>query len=115
MIIVSLVFSGAKLRIIIEMEALFAPAMSLKIGHTVFRRVGCRVPEPMTHKVVGQELLLHEMLGIVVGIFIVFAVAEFLHKGCGSVAYMQRNREIAALTHFGKRFIDRKVGGIALG
>ena len=66
MIIVSLVFSGAKLRNIIEMEALFAPAMSLKIGHTVFRRVGCRVPEPMTHKVVGQELLLHEMLGIVV-------------------------------------------------
>lgn len=57
-----------------------APAFALEFGCTVFGGVGAGVPESCVRKSVGEELLAHEIAGVVVGVFVVGSVTHLFHQ-----------------------------------
>ena len=69
----------------------------------------------LTFKRLGQVLLLHKMLGVVMGIFIIFAIPHFLHERRYRIAEVQGDRFLGALMnlllHLGIGFIK----GVTLG
>ena len=69
----------------------------------------------MVFQVVGQELLADKVAGIVVGIFIVVAVAKLFHQLGGGVAQVQGDGQVACLPHQGEGIVDCHVGGVAFG
>ncbi len=92
-----------------------APAVVLALGEDLFGGVVGGIPQPCAADGVGHELLAHEVAGIVVGVEIVGAVAEFFHERCGGVAQMQGHGEVAAALYFGQGCGNAYVGGVALG
>ena len=73
------------------------------------------MPETGLHQLVGQVLLLHEVAREVVAVLIAVAVAQLLHQAGGSIAQMQRHRQVARLLHLRERLGNAHVGRIALG
>ena len=65
------------------------PALALEGGGFEFGGVGAGLPEGLVAGLVGHELLTDEVAGVVVGVFVVVAVADFFHEACGGVAQVE--------------------------
>ena len=63
----------------------------------LFGGICLRLPDAAVFQFVGQELLAHEVAGVVVGIFIVVAIAKLFHQFGGGVAQVQGNGQVAGL------------------
>ena len=55
------------------------------------------------------------MPGIVVGILVAVAVAQFLHKLGGRIANGEGDRQIARFPYLGQRILKGHIGAVALG
>lgn len=89
------------------------PAVILSSGEYVLCLIVAGLPETVSLKIVGEELLSHEVSGIIVGVFIVCAVAEIFHQRRGGVADVERHGLVARSFDFGKSGSDRHVGRVA--
>ena len=77
--------------------------------------MGLCVPETGIGGFVGQELLLYEVVGEIVCVFVAVVIAEFCHEFGWGVADGQGNRQVACLLHVLKGCVDGEIGGVALG
>ena len=72
--------------------------MKLVLGSIVLR-----MPEPHALSIVWQELLLHEVALIGMGILVILPIAQLRHEFGGRIAQMQRHRQVARLPHIVQR------------
>ena len=63
----------------------------------------------------GQELLADEVAGIIMGIFIVVAVAELFHQLGRGVSQMQGDGQVTCLSHQFEGIVDGHIGRVAFG
>ena len=92
----------------------FFPAFQHSFVEFCFgRSVGLCMPETGVGGFIGQELLLYEMVGEIVCVFIAIVVAEFCHPFGWCVSDVERNREIPRLLHVLECCIDGEIGRIA--
>ena len=68
----------------------------------------------MSVQSVGQILLFYKMSVVVMGVFILCAVSQIFHQGCGSVAQMQGHRQVAGISDFGQSLVYGQICRIAL-
>ena len=74
--------------------------------------LGGRVKEP-TLKLFGEIILGDEGAPVIVGIFIIFSVAEVFHQAGWCVADVQRYRQGAGLTNNGLHLAIGGIGAVA--
>ena len=68
------------------------------------------MPETGIGSTIGQELLFHKVVFVVMGILIVLAIPQLRHQFGGCIAQVKRNRQITRLTDttFEKKYDDVK-------
>ena len=75
-----------------------------------FRCILLWMPDAVVFQFVGQELLADEVARIVVGILVVFALAQLLHQFGGGIAQLNGNRQVAGLADQFQGIVDGHVG-----
>ena len=73
-----------------------------------------RMPELSAYGFIRQVLLTDKVSGVVVSILILLAIVELFHQLGGSIAQMQRYRQVAGFAHIGQGFVYGQIGGVAL-
>ena len=81
----------------------------------LFGGIILRVPDAAVFQIVGQELLADEVAGIIMGIFIVVAVAELFHQLGRGVSQMQGDGQVTCLSHQFEGIVDGHIGRVAFG
>lgn len=57
-----------------------SPTVALQFSKAILGGVAAWIPETVAGDIVGKKLLPHEVSGIIMGIFVVCAVAEVFHQ-----------------------------------
>lgn len=73
-------------------------------------RVELWLPDTAVFQFVGQELLLDEVAGVVVGVLVLLAVAQLLHQLGGRIAQVQGDGEVARFAYQFQGIVDGHIG-----